>query len=60
MLGDASQYFPEVGFRIEVVQFGRRSEKVQRQIEQLELRLEELEANKTAESTSPGYRRVSS
>jgi len=33
-------------------QFGRRSEKVQRQIDQLELRLEELEANKSAESTS--------
>jgi transposase len=33
-------------------QFGRRSEKVQRQIDQLELRLEELEANKAAESTS--------
>jgi transposase len=44
--------------KLQRMQFGRRSEKVQRQIEQLELRLEELEANKTAESTSPESRAV--
>ena len=38
--------------KLQRLQFGRRSEKVQRQIEQLELRLEELEANKAAENTS--------
>ena len=38
--------------KLQRLQFGRRSEKVQRQIEQLELRLEEIEANQTAESTS--------
>jgi predicted RecB family endonuclease len=37
------------------VQFGRKSEKLQRQIEQLELRLEELEGNRSErESTPPG------
>jgi transposase len=36
------------------MQFGRKSEKVQRQIEQLELRLEELEANRSEkESNAP-------
>jgi transposase len=39
--------------KLERMQFGRRSEKVQRQIEQLELRLEELEGNQGPESTSP-------
>ncbi len=38
--------------KLQRLQFGRRSEKVQRQIEQLELRLEEIEANKTAESAT--------
>src|SRR5438445_13201162 len=37
--------------KLQRLQFGRKSEKVQRQIEQLELRLEELEANR--EETSP-------
>jgi transposase len=36
--------------KLQRMQFGRRSEKVERQIEQLELKLEELEANR-AEST---------
>ena len=35
------------------MQFGRRSEKVQRQIEQLELRLEDLQANQPAERPHP-------
>jgi transposase len=38
--------------KLQRLQFGRSSEKVQRQIGQLELRLEELEANKAEESTS--------
>jgi hypothetical protein len=37
--------------KLQRMQFGRRSEKVERQIEQLELKLEELEANR-AESAS--------
>src|ERR1700687_130479 len=32
--------------KLQRMQFGRRSEKVERQIEQLELKLEELEANR--------------
>ena len=37
------------------MQFGRKSEKIQRQIEQLELRLEELESNRSEkESPAPG------
>ncbi len=44
--------------KLQRMQFGRRSEKVQRQIEQLELRLEDLEAKQAAsqakaESTAP-------
>ena len=45
--------------KLQRLQFGRRSEKVQRQIEQLELRLEDLEAKRAAtsviasESSSP-------
>jgi len=35
------------------MQFGRKSEKLQRQIEQLELRLEELEANRSEKEPSP-------
>jgi transposase len=35
------------------MQFGRRSEKVERQIEQLELKLEELEANRPAATSQP-------
>ena len=35
------------------MQFGRKSEKLQRQIEQLELRLEELEANRTEKESTP-------
>jgi transposase len=38
--------------KLQRLQFGRSSEKVQRQIEQLELRLEELEAHKVEEGTS--------
>src|SRR6266542_6729948 len=37
--------------KLQRMQFGRRSEKLQRQIQQLELRLEELQANR--EETSP-------
>src|SRR5207237_10761619 len=37
--------------KLQRMQFGRKSEKLQRQIEQLELRLEELQANR--EETSP-------
>lgn len=40
--------------KLQRMQFGRRSEKIQRQIDQLELRLEELEATKPAESASSG------
>ena len=35
------------------MQFGRKSEKLQRQIEQLELRLEELESNRSQKETQP-------
>jgi transposase len=35
------------------MQFGRKSEKLQRQIEQLELRLEELEANRSEKELNP-------
>ena len=35
------------------MQFGRKSEKLQRQIEQLELRLEELESNRSQKDTQP-------
>jgi transposase len=35
------------------MQFGRKSEKLQRQIEQLELRLEELEANRSENESTP-------
>jgi transposase len=35
------------------MQFGRKSEKLQRQIEQLELRLEELESNRSEKETPP-------
>jgi len=35
------------------MQFGRKSEKLQRQIEQLELRLEELESNRSEKDTQP-------
>jgi transposase len=35
------------------MQFGRKSEKLQRQIEQLELRLEELEANRSEKEPTP-------
>jgi len=35
------------------MQFGRKSEKLQRQIEQLELRLEELEANRSEKESTP-------
>jgi transposase len=35
------------------MQFGRKSEKLQRQIEQLELRLEELESNRGADEATP-------
>lgn len=35
------------------MQFGRKSEKLQRQIEQLELRLEELEANRSEKEATP-------
>src|SRR6266478_3936248 len=35
------------------MQFGRKSEKLQRQIEQLELRLEELESNRSEIETQP-------
>ncbi len=35
------------------MQFGRKSEKIQRQIEQLELRLEELESNRSEIETQP-------
>ena len=35
------------------MQFGRKSEKLQRQIEQLELRLEELESNRSEKETQP-------
>ncbi len=35
------------------MQFGRKSEKIERQIEQLELRLEELESNRSEEETTP-------
>src|SRR5215471_19714631 len=35
------------------MQFGRKSEKLQRQIEQLELRLEELESNRPEKETTP-------
>jgi transposase len=38
--------------KLQRLQFGRKSEKVERQIEQLELKLEELQANR-AESTPP-------
>jgi transposase len=39
--------------KLERMQFGRKSEKLQRQIEQLELRLEELEANRSAKPFAP-------
>jgi transposase len=39
--------------KLERMQFGRKSEKLQRQIEQLELRLEELEANRSAKPVAP-------
>ena len=35
------------------MQFGRKSEKLQRQIEQLELRLEELESNRSEKESTP-------
>ena len=35
------------------MQFGRKSEKVERQIEQLQLRLDELEAGRAEQSASP-------
>ena len=35
------------------MQFGRKSEKLQRQIEQLELRLEELESNRSEKESAP-------
>src|SRR5580765_416734 len=35
------------------MQFGRKSEKLQRQIEQLELRLEELESNRGEKQATP-------
>jgi transposase len=38
--------------KLQRMQFGRRSEKIQRQIDQLELRLEELEANRSAQASS--------
>ncbi len=38
--------------KLQRMQFGRRSEKIERQIEQLELKLEQLEANR-GEQTSP-------
>lgn len=40
--------------KLQRMQFGRRSEKVARQIEQLELRLEDLEAKRAGASTEPG------
>ena len=39
--------------KLQRIQFGRKSEKLQRQIEQLELRLEELQANR--EEASPAH-----
>ena len=42
--------------KLQRMQFGRKSEKLQRQIEQLELRLEELEANHEATSPPRGKR----
>jgi transposase len=39
--------------KLQRMQFGRRSEKIQQQIDQLELRLEELQSAKTTESASP-------
>jgi len=39
------------------MQFGRKSEKLQRQIEQLELRLEELESNRGEKTGLPSRRR---
>jgi transposase len=39
--------------KLQRMQFGRKSEKVQRQIEQLELKLEELEAKRTEPSPPP-------
>jgi len=38
--------------KLQRMQFGRKSEKLQRQIEQLELRLEELESNRSAEESN--------
>ncbi len=35
------------------MQFGRKSEKLERQIEQLELRLEELESNRSEKESTP-------
>jgi transposase len=39
--------------KLQRMQFGRKSEKLQRQIEQLELRLEELESNRSEKETQP-------
>ena len=36
--------------KLQRIQFGRRSEKIERQIEQLELKLEELEANRSEQA----------
>jgi transposase len=41
------------------MQFGRKSEKLQRQIEQLELRLEELESNRSEPASTPSPPRFS-
>jgi predicted RecB family endonuclease len=40
--------------KLQRMQFGRKSEKLQRQIEQLELRLEELQANREEPSPAEG------
>jgi transposase len=39
--------------KLQRMQFGRKSEKLQRQIEQLELRLEELESNRSEKESTP-------
>jgi transposase len=39
--------------KLQRMQFGRKSEKIQRQIEQLELRLEDLQANQAEKPSSP-------
>ena len=46
--------------KLKRLQFGRKSEKLDKQIEQLELRLEDLEANQTARPPSAIYDRTNS